>query len=289
MEIARHSVDVGGQELGYLQSGSGPPLVLIHGLFGGHFCWRLNVPAFARRHLTFAVDLPGFGESVAPRELDCGMEAQACRLLRWLEQLGLESVDVVASSWGGGVALMLAAQTPKVRSLVLAAPVNPWSDLGRKRVRFFSGRMGGTLLRLGLPFSQPIYRVGLKRLYADPGRISAGTLAGYSQMLLCPGRAHNLLSTMRSWQSDLQALRGAIARVHAPTLLIWGAKDGAVDIRSSEVLLEKLPACERTIIAGAGHLPFEETPEEFNQLVLDFLARTSAKSSRHDLTSTGSL
>jgi pimeloyl-ACP methyl ester carboxylesterase len=94
---------------------------------------------------------------------------------------------------------------------------------------------------------------------------------------------------MRSWQSDLQALRGAIARVHTPTLLIWGAKDGAVDIRSSEVLLEKLPACERAIIPGAGHLPFEETPEEFNHLVLDFLARTSAKSSRPDLTSTGSL
>ncbi len=206
------------------------------------------------------------------------MEAQASRLLCWLEQLGLESLDVVASSWGGGVGLLLAARTPKVRSLVLAAPVNPWSDLGRERVRFFSGRMGATLLRLGLPFSKPIYRVGLKRLYADPGRISAGTLEGYSQMLLCPGRAHNLLSTMRSWEGDLRALGGAIERVRVPTLLIWGAKDSAVDIRSSEVLMQKLPACERTIIAGAGHLPFEETPDEFNQLVLDFLERVSAQS-----------
>jgi pimeloyl-ACP methyl ester carboxylesterase len=278
MEIARHYVDIDGQELRYLQAGAGTPLLLIHGLFGGHFCWRLNVPVLAERHQTFAVDLPGFGESVAPRGLDCSMEAQASRLLCWLEQLGLESLDVVASSWGGGVGLLLAARTPKVRSLVLAAPVNPWSDLGRKRVRFFSGQMGATLLRLGLPFSKPIYRVGLKRLYADPGRISAGTLEGYSQMLLCPGRAHNLLSTMRSWESDLRALGGAIERVRVPTLLIWGAKDSAVDVRSSEVLLQKLPACERLIIPGAGHLPFEETPEEFNQLVLDFLERVSAQS-----------
>ena len=278
METKRHCVDVGGQELRYLQAGTGTPLLLIHGLFGGLFCWRFNVPAFAERHLTLAVDLPGFGESVAPRELDCSMEAQASRLLSWLDQLGVESLDVVASSWGGGVALLLAARTPKVRSLVLAAPVNPWSGVGRERVRFFSGRTGATLLRLGLLFSKPIYRVGLKRLYADPGRISPGTLEGYSQMLLCPGRAHNLLSTMRSWESDLQALQGAIERVRVPTLLIWGTKDGAVDMRSSDVLLQKLPACEREIIAGAGHLPFEETPEEFNHLVLDFLKRVSAQS-----------
>lgn len=277
MEIGRHHDGVGGQELRYLQAGSGEPLVLIHGLFGGHFCWRLNIPAFAERYMTFAVDLPGFGESVVSPALDCSMEAQALRLLAWLEKLGLKSVNVVAASWGGGVALLLAALTPRVRSLVLAAPVNPWSAFGRGRVRFFSGRIGGALLRLGLPFSQPIYRVGLKRLYGDPSRISAGTLDGYSQMLLCPGRAHNLLSTMRSWESDLRALGGAIERVHVPTLLIWGTKDGAVDMRSSDVLLEKLPVCERAIIPGAGHLPFEETPEEFNHLVLGFLERASGK------------
>jgi 4,5:9,10-diseco-3-hydroxy-5,9,17-trioxoandrosta-1(10),2-diene-4-oate hydrolase len=278
MEIANKQIDVGGQELRFLQSGSGDPVVLIHGLFGGHFCWRRNIRAFAERHQTLAVDLPGFGESVVSPALDCSMEAQALRLLSWLEQLGLESVSLVASSWGGGVALLLAALTPRVRSLVLAAPVNPWSTLGRERVRFFSGGIGARLLRLGLPFSKPIYRVGLKRLYGDPSRISAGTVEGYSQMLLRPGRADNLLSTMRSWERDLRALGGAIERVRVPTLLIWGTKDSAVDMRSSDVLLEKLPACERLIIPGAGHLLFEEVPEEFNRPVLSFLQRVSAQS-----------
>ncbi|HKR95247.1 MAG TPA: alpha/beta fold hydrolase, partial [Candidatus Angelobacter sp.] len=109
MEIGRHCAEVGGQELHYLQAGSGPPLLLIHGLLGGYFCWRFNVPVLAQQHTVFALDLPGFGLSVVPRKLDCSMEAQAFRLLMWLEQLGLESVDIVASSWGGGVALLLAA------------------------------------------------------------------------------------------------------------------------------------------------------------------------------------
>ena len=277
MEIGRHCAEVGGQELHYLQAGSGPPLVLIHGLLGGYFCWRFNVPALAQRHTVFALDLPGFGLSVVPRNLDCSMEAQAFRLLLWLEQLDLESVDIVASSWGGGVALLLAALTPRIRSLVLAAPVNPWSDFGRERVHFFSSIFGGALLRLGMPFSRPFHPTVLKRLYGDPSRIPAGTMEGYSQMMLCEGRAHNLLNIMRCWNADLQMLGQTIERVHAPALLIWGTKDGAVDVRSSDVLLEKLPASERAIIAGAGHIPFEETPEKFNSLVLGFLERVAEK------------
>ncbi|HET9282126.1 MAG TPA: alpha/beta hydrolase [Candidatus Angelobacter sp.] len=277
MEIGRHCAEVGGQELHYLQAGSGPPLVLIHGLLGGYFCWRFNVPVLAQQHTVFALDLPGFGLSVVPRKLDCSMEAQTFRLLMWLEQLGLESVDIVASSWGGGVALLLAALTPRIRSLVLAAPVNPWSKFGRERVRFFSSIAGGALLQLGMPFSRPLHPTFLKRLYGDPARIPVGTMEGYSQMMLCEGRAHNLLNIMRCWDADLHVLSEAIERVHVPVLLIWGTRDGAVDVRSSDVLLEKLPASERAIIAGAGHIPFEETPEEFNDLVLGFLERIAEK------------
>lgn len=278
MEITKHCAQVDGSELHFLQAGSGPPVVLIHGLLGGHFCWRLNIATLAARHTVLAVDLPGFGESVVPRTLDCSMETQASRLLAWFEQLGLASVDVVATSWGGGVALILAALAPKVRSLVLAAPVNPWSDLGRKRLRFFDGWVGRALLRLGMPFSRPLHSTVLKRLYGDPRRIQAGALEGYSKMIMSPGRADNLLNTVRCWPSDLQAIRAAVDRVQAPVLLIWGTKDGAVDFISSDVLLKKLPASERAIIPGAGHLSFEETPEEFNRLVLSFLERIPARS-----------
>src|SRR5262249_2025135 len=138
-------------------------------------------------------------KSQVPETKDCGMEAQASRLLSWLERLDLRSVDLVASSWGGGVALLLAAMTPKVRSLVVAAPLNPWSDFGRKRIRFFCGRTGGALLRLGLPFSRPLHHLELKRLYGDPSRIPPGTLESYSRILLRPQRAQNLLNVVRCW------------------------------------------------------------------------------------------
>jgi pimeloyl-ACP methyl ester carboxylesterase len=273
MEIERNQVRAEPGELTYVRAGTGSPLILLHGLLGGSFCWRFNLPAFSKRCTTFAIDLPGFGETEVPPDVDCSMQAQAVRLLSWLEQFRLDSVDVVASSWGGGVALFLAAMSPKVRSLVLAAPVNPWSDLGRERVRFFSSRFGGTLLKLGMPFSRPLHLTVLQRMYGDPARILPGTLEGYSRIMLRKGRAHNILNTLRCWENDLGAMGAAIERVRARSLLVWGSQDGAVDLRSSDILMQKLPCCERAVLPGVGHLPFEEAPEEFNRLALEFLER----------------
>lgn len=273
-EIEKRSVTIAGRSISYLYAGSGPSLLLIHGLLGGAFCWRFNIRAFAQRFTTYAFDLPGCGDSENPKNGSFGMLAQAGHLLRLLEEFGLTQVDVVASSWGGGIAQLFAAANPQfVRSLVLVSPVNPWSEFGLGRVRFFSGRFPATLLRACMPYSRPLHLWGLKRMYGDPRRIPEGTLEGYSRLLLRKGLSRNVVGILRAWERDLEALGAAPEHVRAPTLLIWGAKDSAVDPRSAQVLKQKLPRCELAVIAGAGHLPFEETPEEFNRLTLGFLGK----------------
>jgi pimeloyl-ACP methyl ester carboxylesterase len=271
MQIDKLTAEIDGQQLHYLRAGAGPPLLLLHGLLGGSFCWRLNLEAFSRQHTVFAVDLPGLGESDAPRHLDCSMQAQASRVSSLLEQLRLERADVVGCSWGGAIAMFLAAQGGRVRSLVLSAPVNPWSNLGAGRIRFLNGRLGGALLRMAWPVARPLHRTALERMYGDPRRVPAGTIEGYSSLVMRPGRVHNILNTLRNWEQDVNALRAAIPRIKARSLLIWGTRDGAVDLRSCEALRRALPQCELALIEGAGHLPFEETPDEFNRLVLGFV------------------
>ncbi len=200
------------------------------------------------------------------------MPAQAIRVSALLERLKLEEeVDVVGCSWGGAIAMFLAAQSTKMRSLVLAAPVNPWSNLGAGRIRFLNGRMGAAFLRTVWPVSRPLYPTAMARMYGDPRRLPPGTIEGYRSMVMRPGRVNNVLNTLRSWEKDVDALRTAIPRIKARSLLIWGTRDGAVDVRSAEPLRSALPRCELALIKGAGHLPFEETPEEFNRLVLDFV------------------
>lgn len=273
MRIQDHWAEIEGQKLHYLKSGAGPAILLVHGLLGGSFCWRFNMEALAERFTVYALDLPGLGLSPAPRTLNCGMQAQALRLLGFMEQMRLDRSDIVGSSWGGGVALLLAALTPRVRSLALAAPVNPWSEWGRERVEFFSGRLGSLLVRygLGLPLARRYHRPSLEAMYGDPSRIAPGTLQGYVALGKTKNRGHNLVSILRSWRQDVQALNGAIARIQAPVLLVGGTCDRAVDPRSMDSLESALPKCRRAVLPGVGHLPFEEVPEVFNRLVLDFL------------------
>ncbi len=271
MQIEKLTVEVDGEQIHYFRTGAGRPLLLLHGLLGGSFCWRRNMQAFSSRHTVFAIDLPGHGESDAPRHLDCSMPAQAARISSLLERLKLEEVDVVGCSWGGAIAMFLAAQSAKVRSLVLAAPVNPWSNFGTGRIRFLRRFIGEALLRVVWPVSRPLYRTALARMYGDPERLPSGTAEGYASMVMRPGRVNNILNTLKNWENDVNALHAAIPRIRARSLLIWGTLDGAVDVRSAENLKRALPHCQLALIEGAGHLPFEETPDEFNRLVLDFV------------------
>jgi len=264
-------VEMDGQQFHLECAGSGAPLLMLHGLLGGSFCWRFNIPVLAAKRAIYALDLPGMGLSHASRSTDCGMCAQAERLKHFIESRGLDHMDIVASSWGGGLAMLLASGNKRVRSLVLAAPVNPWSEFGKTRVRFCASRLGSLLIRAGLPLSVKLHDVGIKRMYGDSLRIAAGTLEGYSARLKRHGLASNLVSTLRNWKADMAALREAIPRVQAPTLLIWGSRDGAVDPRSANSLMRALGNCQVKFLPGVGHVPFEETPEVFNRLVLDFI------------------
>jgi pimeloyl-ACP methyl ester carboxylesterase len=271
MQIEKLTAEINGEQVHYSRLGGGPPLLLLHGLLDGSFCWRRNTEACSHGHTVFAIDLPGHGENDAPRHLDCSMQTQATRVLSLIESLGLQEVDLVGCSWGGAIAMLLAAHSAKVRSLMLAAPVNPWSTQGSGRIRFLNGRIGAALLRTAWPVSRPLYRLALARMYGDPRRLSAETVEGYRSQIMRPGRVDNILNTLRNWENDVNALRAAIPQIQARSLLIWGTRDTAVDLRSADALKRALPDCQLKMIEGAGHLPFEEMPDEFNRLVLDFI------------------
>jgi pimeloyl-ACP methyl ester carboxylesterase len=267
---------IDGHRMRYLQAGAGTPLLLVHGLLGGSFCWRLALPELARQYDVYAVDLPGASQS-RDMGIDCSIACQAGRLSHFIRQMGWKEVALMGSSFGGAIAMMVASQQQSlrtVRSLVLVSPVNPWSDFGQGRIRFLSSRFGGWFLRMALPLSRPCHPFALRRMYGDPRRIPEGTLEGYRASILDRGRAANVLTALRNWQRDLEALREIIPKLKFPTLLIWGTQDKAVDPGSAEKLRERLPNATLKWISGAGHLPFEEAPEELNRLVLEFLGKT---------------
>ena len=161
---------------------------LIHGLIGYSFSWRFNLNALAPHASLFAVDLPGMGYSDRSATMDCRLPAGAQRLLHFLDDLKLDSLDLLGTSHGGGLAMMLAAMAEgRVRRLILVAPVNPWSRRGRLLAPLLARIPGGGLLHPLLMRLGPLHRFFLRRQYADPRRISPGTLEGYVAALQIHG------------------------------------------------------------------------------------------------------
>jgi pimeloyl-ACP methyl ester carboxylesterase len=271
-------MDFDGARMRYLRGGSGPPLILLHGLLGYSFSWRYTMPALAPYATVFAPDLLGAGFSDRPRGLDHCMRATALRVLRFAENLGLSEFDLLGTSRGGAVAMSAAAESlayaggPRVRRLVLVAPVNPYSAHGRRLAPFFGSRFGAALFRSAISRTTFMYPYFHRRMYGDRGKIPAGTLEGYMAPLSTPGLFEHGLSIVQTWTSDLRELEDLLPKLASiPGFLMWGEKDPAVYVSSMAPLARHFNDVQTRVFPGVGHLPYEECPEEFNRALIDFL------------------
>jgi pimeloyl-ACP methyl ester carboxylesterase len=277
--IVEKFLTVEGCRVRYLTGGSGPPLLLIHGLLGYSFSWRFNLPELARIATVYALDLPGtgFSERIGPEE--ASQRALTRKVMAFMKEVEITSTDLLGSSHGGAIAMQVAAAAPQhgihVRKLILVSPVNPWSRFGRLRIAALGSWLGAKIFRPLSPLLLPLHGYFLRRMYADPKRIAPGTVEGYSRAILVPGTMDALLARVRHWKRDLADLERslpAIARL--PMLIIWGGADRAVDPASAQPLMKHLPLSRLQILPNAGHLPYEEQPAEFNFIVLQFLQET---------------
>ena len=116
----------------------------------------------------------------------------------------------------------------------------------------------------------------LRRLYGNVARIPPGTIEGYSAPYAQPGSfAHNL-KILQTWSDDLEHLRASLPRIsQIPTLLIWGTRDRAVSPASAYELKQQFQRARLVMFEGVGHLPYEESPDDFNRTVTEFLQTTS--------------
>ena len=272
-------MDLDASRMRYLRAGSGPPLILLHGLLGYSFSWRYVLPALAPYATVYAPDMLGAGFSDRPRGIDHSMRGTARRVLGFVEKLALPSFDLLGTSRGGAVAMATAAECVSagasrrgLRRLVLVCPVNPYSSHGTWLAPFFGTNVGAALFRVGvehMPFLFPYWH---GRLYGDHSKIPPGSLDGYKAPLATPGLFEHALSIVRTWTSDLQELDALLPSLAPiPTLLMWGSKDPAVYASSIEPLARHFSNVETVVFPGIGHLPYEECPEEFNRALIRFL------------------
>jgi pimeloyl-ACP methyl ester carboxylesterase len=270
-EIAR----IDGHQMHYLTTGQGPQTILLHGLLGSADAWY---PCFSRlgaESRIYALDALGIGRSERVSDLDASLRAHADRIALFMRHTGMEAADVVGTSHGGAVALMLAARHPYlVRSLVLHAPANPFSAISDPLVHFYGTPLGRWFAHQvpGLP--EKLQELALGRMYGDSKLVDRRVLDRHMSSLRVPGTVEHVLNILNRWFEDMHDLETMLTHVpDIPTLLLWGTRDRAVSIESGRLLQKKLTSAEMLVIPGVGHLPYEESPAAFSEVVNGFLCK----------------
>lgn len=291
--VEEHWLELPDGRMRYLNAGSGPPLILIHGLMGYAFSWRFTIPALAPHATVYAVDNLGAGLSTARQGMDCIVRATAARVLQFADALGIRNFDLLGTSHGGGVAIMVAAvcseessegssegsseRSPernarRLQRLILVAPVNPWSPHGKWFAPFVGSDLGALLFRKTIESWRSLDHLWLRRLFGDGAKIPPDSLEGYRIPALKNHSLRHAVHIARNWTADLAELERSLPKIRDyPTLLIWGTKDRAVDFRSAEPLRRNFSNARLVAFDGVGHLPYEEAPEDFNRALVDFL------------------
>ena len=273
MPTATQSCAVDGLTVRFERRGQGPALVLVHGLLGYSFSWRRVMEPFSKVREVFAIDLPGAGFSDCNPFLDGRLSAAAHRLLRCMDVLQIRSCDLIGSSYGGTTALMLAAIHPeRIRTSTLVSPANPWSRTGRKRLALLNMPGVGRFFPPVARRIRPLHGLFVRRMYGDQKRVTRETLDGYSLPLVRKGVFEHAVKIARSWHADMDELKVALPSASdIPTLLVWGSKDRLVEQASAEILSRNFKRSRIVVLPGAGHLPYEECPQEFVRVVCAFL------------------
>jgi pimeloyl-ACP methyl ester carboxylesterase len=272
--IEKHWVQVDGHRMHCLKAGLGPDLILVHGLLGTASAWDPAIPRLAEDSTIYAVDALGIGGSDRVPGLDATLDAQAGRLVAFMDQSGIRSADFLATSHGGAVALTLAARHPgRVKNLLLHAPANPYSQLCDPLINFYLTGLGTWFAHRIASLPEPMQALALGRMYGDPSQLRDGSLGKYIGSLRVPGTVDYVLSILSTWFADMAKLETDLEHVRQfPTLLLWGDRDRAVSMGSGQRLRRCFDQVEFQVLPGTGHLPYEECPETLARLVNSFLS-----------------
>jgi pimeloyl-ACP methyl ester carboxylesterase len=273
-QAVSRSSSVRGKLLHYLEAGSGPALILLHGAGGGSANWYRLIGPLSRQFRVIAIDLPGFGlsESIEP-EAPLGGQVAGI-VAEFLAGLGVTPVDLVATSFGGLVALRLATMV-EARSVVLIDSAGLWPEasVGLKLACIpFVQRLGLKQTRRGARWALRHVLI-TRRLLPD----HEAALAEYIFASAARGdprsmaRGYALFGSIRG-QSEV--LSEAEMRALAPRLsIIWGEKDRFLPAPRARRAAVLAAGVQLRIIPGVGHSPNWEAPDEVLEMILEFLSR----------------
>jgi pimeloyl-ACP methyl ester carboxylesterase/ketosteroid isomerase-like protein len=267
-------------DIAFLEAGHGPAALFIHGVFLNADLWRHQLEGLADIRRCVAVDLLAHGESPCPASGELTMALQVEMILELLDSLGLDAVDLVGNDSGGAIAQLVAARAPeRVRTLTLTncdthdnwppAAFAPIRDMAQEGILADAlGTLGGDLAAARASLAS-----GLER----PDDLPDDTIRGFfASFDASPARAEAIQDYVAGMDNGVTvAIRDDLARLLAPTLIVWGTADEFFDVTWARWLAQTIPGTVRFVALEGAKLFFPtERPEEFNRELRELWTHT---------------
>jgi pimeloyl-ACP methyl ester carboxylesterase len=260
--LDRHA-DVSGHRIHYLESGSGPAVVLVHGLGADSRTWRQLISELSTGFHVFAIDQLGFGQSDKPQvPYHVGLLAE--NLAGFLDAVGVQKASIVGNSLGGWVAVRFATQYPDRLDKLVLVDAAGYGEEPAQMVRDYLSRL------------DPATVAGVERFLGSmtPEQQSALEMmaAMYFARQYSRGDGYAVAALVESILRGEDVLGPEIKTIHAPTLVIWGRNDPVIPLRVGEALAADIPGASKEILDGCGHRPQTQCAGVFNTDVRRFLS-----------------
>jgi haloalkane dehalogenase len=260
-----HYLEIDGNHIHYIDEGTGPTLLLVHGNPMWSFVYRKVIDALKDSFRCVAVDLAGFGLSQPAPEFSYLPAAQSALLAQLIERLDLSDYCVVVHDWGGPIGLSAALAAPERLAGVVLSNTWAWPVNGNPGFEKFSGLMGGPLGRFGSKYLNVFVNV-LVPLSHKKRRLTHAEMTQYRKPLPFGHRtptwvlpkqiidAHEFLGALESRLPELSTRR---------SLILWGDKDDAFQAPELERWQQLMPDSHTVILEGVGHFAASEAPTQF--------------------------
>jgi len=271
-----HFADVDGVRVHYQEAGSAsdPAVVLIHGFSSSTLVWsRVFLPMAEAGLRVIAVDLLGYGYSGKPRKGSYTIEGQARMIVGLMDRLGIGQAHIVGSSYGGAIAATCSLDYPdRVAKLILVGSVTNNDATRYLLMRLFGFPLVGDIVSPFLLGSRSLLRRRMRKVYERHSWVLDERRVEARHRPLRAANTHRaIIRTVRHWDAD--RIERDADLINHETLLIWGDNDPEIPLRHGEHLNRAIENSRLIVFRNCGHLPQEEYPIGFTEVVSEFLVK----------------
>lgn len=255
---------------------AGPVLVLVHGSNASLHTWEPWVTELGDTYRIISMDLPGHGLTGRVPGDDYSRAGMTAVVHELTQTLGIDRFAVAGNSMGGGVAALYALEHPgRVSALVLVdsagIPVERNEDEVPLAFRIARMPVISNVMRYVLPRS--LVEEGVRKVFVDQSKVTDEMVARYFDLSLHEGNRDATRIRFADYAArDEEAFAARLSEIKAPTLILWGDKDGLIPVSAAHEFKKRIPQAELVIFENVGHVPMEEVAEESAAAVRGFLA-----------------